>query len=608
MRGTLIFDVETHERDLLYSMPPEEFVRLIGYKWRGTNKVHITTDLQELREVILDARWIIGHNIHSFDLRAVFGIDSNIPMDLADQGRVFDSWVHASLVHPAPYQYVNREGKNALAAKPEQMKKWFSLDEQAYQLGVEGKTHDLKELALEFGDEELPRKLRINDGFGKIPVDDERFIEYLKGDVLASEGVSQALLKLGPLDNYALREQRVASRLAAIESNGWRIDTVRAQDRVNQLAVDREKVMLFLQETYDFPTEGKSPWATTEGKAAIMEALKDQGITEKTRPDWPKTPAGNLQLGGEVLMNLTEGTAAEALGKALAEVKGQRSLAQLALDSTYPDGKCHPEISALQRSGRTSTTKPGITIWTARGEGAVEKAYFLPDTDDEVLLEFDYSNADARMVAALSGDVKFAERFQEGADGHKINAIIAWGEDTYNSNPKYYRNLAKPGGHGWGYRIGSKKLAATWKLPVTEAKKFLDKMNNEFRGVVQWQDACVREAVKNHYVLSEWGRKLWVQEGREFTQAPALRGQNGTREIVMDAILALPYHWVRRIKAIIHDALVFSVPRKMHKQCQEYIVSVMETSFKPRNGGQLIHFPVSSGPPGANWWEAGHEL
>jgi DNA polymerase-1 len=43
------------------------------------------------------------------------------------------------------------------------MKKWFSLDEQAHQLGVPGKTHDLKALAKEFG------------GFGSIPVDDPRF-------------------------------------------------------------------------------------------------------------------------------------------------------------------------------------------------------------------------------------------------------------------------------------------------------------------------------------------------------------------------------------------------------------------------------------------------
>jgi hypothetical protein len=29
--GTLFFDIETHEAKQLYTMPPEQFVRLIGY-------------------------------------------------------------------------------------------------------------------------------------------------------------------------------------------------------------------------------------------------------------------------------------------------------------------------------------------------------------------------------------------------------------------------------------------------------------------------------------------------------------------------------------------------------------------------------------------------
>src|SRR5206468_7412527 len=101
-----------------------------------------------------------------------------------------------------------------------------------------------------------------------------------------------------------------------------------------------------------------------------------------------------------------------------------------------------------------STTNPGLTVWTSRGDGAVEKAYFVPDNDDEVLLEIDYSNADARVVAALSGDRKFAERFEPGADGHLINAWSAWGKDVVGTDKEDpvtadYRYKAKALGHGW---------------------------------------------------------------------------------------------------------------------------------------------------------------
>lgn len=591
--GTLTFDIESHSAELLYSMEPEKFIRLIGYAW-GDGEVVLTTSVEEIQEQILKARWIIGHNIHAFDLRAVFGTKSDVPLELAQERRVYDTWTHAALVHPAPYMFVNRFGKNSLANSPDKMKRWFSLDEQAHQLGVPGKTHDLKALAKEFG------------GFGSIPVDDERYREYLVGDVVASRAVARELLKKGKLDAYALREQEIAARAAVISSNGLRVDVEAAKNRVEDLRVRRESILEVLQTKYGLPTEGKSPWATKEGKEAIMSALADHGITPKTHKKWTRTATGNVSLGGEVLTGLTEGTSAEDLGKALAELKGQRSLAQLALDSTHPDGFVHPDITMLQRSGRWSTTEPGLTVWTSRGEGAVEKSYFLPDSDDEVLLELDYSNADARIVAAYSGDRKYAERFEPGADGHMINAVAAWGQEMVDTDPKKYRQMAKPLGHGWSYGGGPGGLVRVTGLPFGTTKQFCDGMAATYVQLVNWQDN-VRGEAQRGYVTNEWGRKLWVDKDRIYTQAPALKGQNGTREIVCDALLRMPTHILRRVKAQIHDAVLFSVPKRNWEACRDYLIRLMETEFEPRIGGQLVDFPVSAGPPGANWMEASHE-
>lgn len=655
--GTLFLDIETHSADLLYTMPPEEFVRLIGYKRLGDEDVTLTTDLEELKSQIRSARWIIGHNIHAFDLPAIFGHKSNEPMELADQGRVYDTWTHAVLVHPAPFQYTNRFGKSALASSPGDMKKWFSLDEQAYQLGVKGKTHDLKELAKEFG------------GFGEIPIGDPRFREYLKGDVLASEVVAKALLAKGPLDEYALREQRVASRAAVISSNGLKLDIEAVTARRDQLAARRDVVLGELAAKYNLPTDSDSPWATDAGKKAILAALADFGITPET-VDWPKTPgwenkdaklaesrkkvmkllddiskweaeiasgdlkpvsekarqrwifkaddkvrelqanplptAFGLSLSGETLIQLTEGTEAEELGRSLAELKGQRSLAQLALDSVHADGFVHPEITMLQRSGRWSTTKPGLTVWTSRGEGAVEKSYFVPDSDDDLLLEIDYSNADARMVAALSGDEKYAERFEPGADGHMINAIAAWGEEEVAKDPKGYRQMAKPLGHGWSYGGRAKGLSRASGLPLETSETFVNGMDAQFKDLVNWQNRVRSFAKKNGYVRNEWGRKMWIEEGREFTQAPALLGQNGTREIVCDALLAMPFHIIRRVKAQIHDAVLFSVPKENWEDCKKFLFDIMETDFGPAIGGSRIDFPVDAKDAGTNWQQANH--
>lgn len=663
--GALTFDIETHKRQLLYVMPPEEFVRISGYAW-GDGPVQLTTDLEEIREQILRARWIMGHNIHDFDLRAIFGIESNTPMQLADEGRVYDTWTHAVLVNPAPPVYTDRNGRTRRATKPEEMLAWFGLDEQAYQLGVEGKTHELKELAFEFGDSELKKRDRIDDGFGKIPLDDPRYIEYLIGDVEASRKVAKALLKKGPLDAYALREQRIESRKATISSNGWRVDQEAAQARSDHLRQRREKIMAELVRDYGFPEEGEKPWLTNPGKDAIMAVLRDHGITPRSHKEWPRTPGYSkigeaqekadecrreadelrkfleeegdtlkersrkakerqlkaleeksvvpdwfgLSLSGETLVDLTKGTEVEDLGQALAELMGQRSLSDLALATCYPDGKVHPEITMLQRSARWSTTEPGLTIWTSRGEGAVEKSYFLPDSDDHVLLEIDLSNADARAVAALSGDERYAERFLPGADGHLINAWAAWGKEVVGEDKKDpvtadYRQKAKPLGHGWSYGGRANTLSKQAGVPLEDSKTFVNGMDKTFHVVVAWQNRVRKFASRTGYVENIWGRKLWIEKGREFTQAPALLGQNFTREVICDGILAMSHAAVRSIKAQIHDALVFSVPKQNFEAFRDYLLAKLETSLHPP-GGQRIDFPADCGPAGENWHLACH--
>lgn len=591
MNKTLVFDIETHDARQLYTMPPEQFVRLIGYKWLDDSEVTITTNLQEIREQLLSARCIIGHNIHSFDLPAVFGINSDIPIQLADAGRVYDTWTHAALVNPSPSEFTNRNGRRSSGHSNPigHAKMWNGLDEQAFQLGVVGKTNDLKALSKEFG------------GFGEIPIDEPRFIDYLKGDVLASQRVAEELLKLGPLDDYALREQRIESRKAAISANGLRVDKVAAEKRVAALSLRKEEILTNLSEQYGFPREGKNPWASKLGKEAILKALGDAGITPVTRPLWPRSDrTGDLSLGGKILIDLTKGTEAEELGSVLAELKGQRSLAQLALDSMHADGFVHPQITMLQRSGRWSTTDPGLTIWTARGEGSVEKSYFLPDADDEVLLEIDYSNADARIVAALSGDKKYAERFEPGADGHMINAIAAWGEKEVAKDPVGYRQKAKPLGHGWSYGGGAKKLSAQTGVPLEDAKTFCQGMAKTYTRLVGWQRRVRDEAHHNGYVENEWGRRMPVESDRIYTQAPALMGQSGTREIVCNSLLQMPIPILRKCKGNIHDALLFSVKASSFDRAKEGLVALMTTRFKG------LDFPVEAGSPGSNWYEAGH--
>jgi DNA polymerase-1 len=586
---TLYLDIETHSADDRWSMPIEEFFRL-GQWAIGNGPVHLTTDLDVILNLIREAPGVVAANGHSFDFSALLKEEA---LDLALQGRLFDTMVHAALALPAPNSYVNRDGRKMIdASKPYNAMKWLSLDNVSFQLGLSGKIGDLTALAKKYG------------GYGMIPVEDPEYLEYARQDIVALREQCAALMRLYPPDDYAWREQLNAAIDAQNTRNGFRVDRRAARARVDKFAARKNEVLSELEEKYGFPTTGAQPWKSKLGKEALFRILADNGITEETRPDWQRTKTKALSLGGDVLIELTKDTEVEELGRVLAEIMGQRSLPQLALDCTQPDGRVHPEITALQRSGRKSTTKPGLTVWGSREGKDEDKAYFIASPGHK-LVEVDYSNADARIVAALSGDAHYAERFEEGVDGHEVSGRIVF--EDYDSDPKHYRNLSKPLGHGWNYGGQPNRLSQVAKIDLAIAEQFVQKMNEAYPDLIKWQNK-VREEGNSGFVTNAWGRKMLVDKGRSFTQSPALYGQSGTRELMVDALIRMARRDVRLIYWLavqVHDALVFDIPEEHLEWAIPAIKECMEVWWGG-DQGQPIFFSVSVGEPSDTWREASH--
>ena len=625
---TLFADIETHSITERLKYSPREYFRLGGYSWGESDEVTITEDYDEMMAVIRSAKVVSFHNGHRFDLTVLFGYDSVEPLEMARKKKIFDTIDHAMLVMPAPYSFIPKGGtKHVLSNKPEKARRWFSLDNLAYQLGVDGKSHDLKAMAAEFEYELVeqpprisaktgkplkplkPKKVRrdICCGFGHIPLDHPEFREYLAQDVRAQREVARGLLQKGPLDWYAWRAQLDGAICAQIHRNGMRTDMKNIDDKIRAQDWMIAHTLNDLHDKFGFPVQGKKPLATLEGKAALEAALKDAGVM---LDDLERTASGAYSFGGDsVKAAAAKSGSKKAIGlaEAVAQLAGARTLAQLAKASTYEDGKVHPEIMPLQKSGRKSVTNPGLTIWTARGPGAIEKEYFLPDSDDHVLVEADLSNADARGVAAMSGDKAYAVRFEPGQDGHMLNAIAAWGAEAVAKDPSGYRQKAKAPGHGWNYGGGAKTLAEQSGSDYEDMKVFVDGMNATYKGVVRWKKACVAFASQRGYIDNPWGRKMPVDPDRVYTQAPALRGQSWTTELINDALMKMPMWLLRCVKVTIHDAILFSLPKARLEEGLALIKKCMESVHHPE-GGQEIEFPVTIGPPAANWFLASHEM
>lgn len=613
-KNYLYADVESHNAGKQYGMAPHEFVRLFQFAWNDgpveLKEVHTEADLEWVRNTIRQADYVVFHNGVAFDLSVIFGVESIEPLQMALDRKVIDTFVMASLVNPAPYKYINKDGREVFdAAKPERAMRWLSLDEQAHQLGVPGKMGNLKELAKKYQPDKTPVK---EYDYSKIPLDDEEFLAYARQDVVATRHIFKALLDMQRAQKYSgdyiWREMIVNSLNAQISRNGVLVNTAEAQSRVDELLKEREEIMDWLVRDFDMPTNSKQPWKTNAGKGAIIKAFESFGIVPEGNDTWGRTASGAPSFSGETMLAVSEGTEAEKLGRGLATLQGQRSLAQLALDSTYEDGRIHPDISCLQRSGRTSVQRPGLTVWTARGPGAVEKRYMIADPGTK-MVEMDYSAADARAVAAVSGDEDFAKRFAPGVDAHDLTGEIFFGNERYYADRTNLRQIAKIGGHSLAYRVGARKLAASVGVTVAEAAEYIDNYKKAYPWVTMWQETVTREGDKG-FVTNWWGRKMTVDPDRSFNQSAALIGQSSTREILFDGLIRIAYdniELIRWVRMTVHDAVVICVPEKDLDWGVTYFQEKMSMVFDPgTNVSQPVDFTLATGEPADDWFSAGH--
>lgn len=473
-------DIESYSVGRQYDMEPHEFVKL--FQWAINDgpvqlkEVHTREDLDWVLDLLRSVDYVIFHNGISFDLSVLFGYDSIEPLYMSMDRKMIDTYYLSNLLNPVPQRFQMRSGRWAVEASDPvgHAKAWLSLDNQCYQLGLPGKLGNLEELARKYN----PGVKKSADlEYGLIDVNDPEFREYAIQDVVALRQLFQRLMQMRQEQDYSgeyiWRYMEILSAtIGQMHRNGILVNQEYGRARIEEQEKQKEETLAFLVEKYDFPTEGKAPWSSAKGKEATLRVLADFGFTPENTPEWEETPKGAPKLGGSDLLAFTEGTPAEDFVRNLAALKGMRSISQLVMDNMKPDGRVHPEITALQRSGRWSFTKPGVTIFGEHSEKLkADKALFIAD-EGNVLAGFDYSSADARAMAAMSGDTEYAKRFDRDEDGndlydaHNLTGEAVFGPDLYygdgprdaHARPPL-RPATKPIGHGSNYSIGAYKLA-----------------------------------------------------------------------------------------------------------------------------------------------------
>lgn len=580
--GVVVLDLETGSADQLHTTSdPSRFVRLIGHS--TGNGVITGTDPRPVIDAVLSSRLVIGSNHVAFDIPALSRIDPRVDvLALAREHRLFDTMIGDSVLNPLVADIrVNAVGM---------AQKHFKIDKSAERLGVAGKTNSLAEL------------MKKHDcDFDEIPIDDE-FVDYLIGDVNATRGVGRVLLnqlRAAPqrIQDYVWREHRVHAIASRMSGAGFLADEELLQYHYWRTAERKNRRTQALIRDFDIPTtkvDGKpadSPASTKGGKAAVQAAFLSLGVSEASLP---RTPKGAFATGGEPMKELAASYAAHPNGEAIsdlcdmiADINGSRTIYGTALEYLRPDGRVHPQIATFQATGRWSVTKPGLTVFgkrgmNRRGERRVLERVVFRAAERNVLFTIDLSQVDARAIAVHSQDPAYLALFEPGLDAHEIFGRMVWGNSTYDSDPKLYREQVKAITHGLPYGMQIDKLVSHTGVERAVAEQVLATRRERFPRLLAWEEEVREEARSGRPLDNGFGRLMKPDPQRGFTQGTAFKGQGCARDLMMQCLLNVDdfdvkhgTHVIDCLRVQIHDEAIWEVPEHL----ADAYATVVESCF-----------------------------
>lgn len=246
----------------------------------------------------------------------------------------------------------------------------------------------------------------------------------------------------------------------------------------------------------------------------------------------------------------------------------------------------------LARTGRLSCSEPNLQNIPIRDElGKHIRKAFKPKND--ILLAFDYSQIELRILAHISEDQKLINAFLENKDIHRSVAA-----DMYSISEeevtKMQRKTAKAVIFGIVYGISGFGLGENLNITKKEADVFINKYYDLYPNVKKYMDTIIKETKDLGYVRTLYNRKRKIDEInssmymiKQMGERMALNTpiQGTSADIIKEAMIKIDEEFtLKNIKSNmilqVHDELIFDCIKDEEEIITEIIKRNMEQVIK----------------------------
>jgi len=258
-------------------------------------------------------------------------------------------------------------------------------------------------------------------------------------------------------------------------------------------------------------------------------------------------------------------------------------------------GRIHTSFNqAVAATGRLSSSDPNLQNIPIRTELGKEVRNAFVAADGYTLVAADYSQIELRIVAHLAKDKTLIDIFKRGEDVHTATAAVIQGVPVADVT-KEMRSKAKAVNFGVLYGMGAFGLAARTGITQAEAKQFIETYFERFAGVSTYLEEILKQAKKDGYVETVYGRRRYVPELSSSNYQVRNSGERmainmpvqGTAADMMKLAMIAVHQEIQKskkqeIKMLlqVHDEIVLEVKKGMETEVSQMVEEAMMKVLK----------------------------
>ena len=251
------------------------------------------------------------------------------------------------------------------------------------------------------------------------------------------------------------------------------------------------------------------------------------------------------------------------------------------------DNKIHTIYQqALTKTGRLSSKEPNLqNIPIKNEEGRALRKVFEP-SNGNVLLAFDYSQIELRVLAELGNVKNLIKAFKNNKDIHEETAKLIFKKDTISRNE---RSIAKAVNFSIIYGKTPWGLSEDLGISLAKAKEFINNYYSSYEEIKIFMDKNIDFAKENGYVKTFFNRVIHINEikaknyqTREFGKRIAMNApiQGTAADILKIAMVKIKDEFIKhKIKSKmilqIHDEIVLDVIKEEEKLVTKIVEETM---------------------------------